>query len=421
MEEKKDTKNIDLKKEKTSANEVEKENAEKVTIMPTMIDESEDRVEKKRDLSAIIPTASFEESKTPEQIELISKDNDLKSDGSIALAIVDENGEAKLRANFKYPEPIDIIARKEELKSKKTSKNKKEKKKLTKTAQKFQNSTALMSLIVIIALVTFGLYIKYAPTEKDFKPLTVTIELGDALPIRRSSFVKPGIGKDVDELLYALNTNEVVLEKVGEYPFTITYQGITKEGKVIIEDTTAPELEIRNVTITEGSSYSAESFVEKCKDFSGCNYAFQDSDTELKFITPGYYTVYIVATDAYMNSTTKKADLVIESKGNVKNYHKETPFDFTAGYSVTENFELHFINGAKDLVLQTGKYTQTFKYQDELKYEAARKEYNGEVNYTCNDNDMTIIQVKEVTVIGSNYSYLSDIDTYLLNQGYTAR
>ena len=421
MEEKKEPKKTDLKNEKTSAKEVEKENAEKVTIMPTMIDESEERIEKKRDISAIIPTNNYGESKTPEQIELISKDNDLKSDGAIALASVDENGEATLRANFKYPEPIDIVARKEELKNKKITKTAKGKKKLTKSAQKFQNSSALMALIVIIFLVVFGLYVKYAPTEKDFQPLTVKIELGDALPIRRSSFVKPGVGKDVDELLYALNTNEVELEKVGEYPFTITYQGITKEGKVIIEDTTAPELEIRNVTITEGSSYSAESFVEKCKDFSGCNYAFQDSDTELKFTTPGYYTVYIVATDAYMNSTTKKADLVIESKGNVKNYYKETPFDFNAGYSVTENYELHFITGAKDLVLQTGKYTQTFKYQDELKYEAARKEYNGEVNYTCNDNDMTIIQVKEVTVIGSNYSYLSDIDTHLISQGYSAR
>ena len=77
------------------------------TIMPTMIDESEERIGKVRDLSSIIPTAPTHSSNENlsyenqhEDIELISKENDLKGDGSIAIANIDENGEAILRANF---------------------------------------------------------------------------------------------------------------------------------------------------------------------------------------------------------------------------------------------------------------------------------------------------------------------------------
>jgi stage V sporulation protein D (sporulation-specific penicillin-binding protein) len=80
------------KKEKTP----EQANQEIPTIMPTMIDESEE-IRKVRDLSAIIPAQNSKTALGEEEIELISKDNDLKSDGAAILATVDENGNSYLR------------------------------------------------------------------------------------------------------------------------------------------------------------------------------------------------------------------------------------------------------------------------------------------------------------------------------------
>lgn len=401
------------KKEKTP----EQANQMIPTIMPTMIDESEE-IRKVRDLSAIIPKSNEKTALGAEEIELISKDNNLKTDGSVTLANIDENGSAIVKANFLYPDQIDIEQRKEEQIKLKTKKKKKEKIKPSKVAQKFQNGMALSSLLVIIALICFWCYVKYSPTEEDFQPLLVEIELGEKLPIRTSSYVKPGKG-EIDELLYALDTSNVKLEEAGEYDFTVTYKGISKTGKVIIKDTTKPHLEIRTVFIVEGGTYDASSFVENCVDWSGCNYSFQDSNTEKKYTTPGSYVVYVVATDAYQNSATKKANLIIEARGNVKTYVKYSGYLHDAGYEVEEKYELHFDDGIDYAVLLNGVHTTIFKYQDELKYEEAKKQYYGEVNYTCIDNEQTIKKVESVDYIGSNYSKKEDINNYLLREGYS--
>jgi len=198
---------------------------EKVTITPTMIDESEERTEKKRDLSAIIP--KFEDTESNENsIELISQEKELKGDGAISIALINGDGNITLTSNAALPEQIDFEERKKEKQRNKGNKNKKIKKK-SKSAQKFQNQMSIMSLLVIIGLGIFWYWYKNHPTEKDFEPLTVIVEIGDSLPIRVSSYVKPGVGKDIeDELQYGLDLSKVVLEEVGDYEFYVTYKGI---------------------------------------------------------------------------------------------------------------------------------------------------------------------------------------------------
>ena len=80
--------------------------------MPTMIDDSMDDREVKRDISAIIP--KFEAMENKDGTELTSKDAILKADGSVILATIPESGEPVITENFTLPEPIDIKARKEE-------------------------------------------------------------------------------------------------------------------------------------------------------------------------------------------------------------------------------------------------------------------------------------------------------------------
>lgn len=390
-----------------------------VTIMPTMIDDSMDDREVKRDISAIIP--KFEAMENKDGTELTSKDAILKADGSVILATIPESGEPVITENFTLPEPIDIKARKEEQIKAKNQKKKKEKVAPSKAAKKQQNIMSIAALLIIVGLVAFYFIVVKAPGEEDFTPLTLTIELGDKLPVRTKDYVIPGAGGKVDDLQYIKDVSKVVVEEVGEYEFSITYRGITKYGRVIIQDTTKPKLETREVKIIEGQTYTVSSFVESCRDHSGCNYEFKRSETPNEFTSPGTYVVPIVATDAYGNSVEKKANLIIEAKGIVKIFEKVESFDFSTGYSLTETYELNFAEYADDTYLFSGIQKRVLTYEDEEKYQAARKTYNGEPNYQCIDHEKQIIFSKTVSSVGNNYTKLNDILTYFTQEGYTEK
>lgn len=390
------------------------------TIMPTMIDESEEQAEKKKDLSAIIP--QFTDNSEVAETELISKDNMFKSDASITLAVVNEAGEATMDAGAKLPEQIDMEQRKKEIEASKNVKKAKKKEKRDRRRarrnKRQENIIALSSLIVMIALGIFGHWFFTHKTDKDFLPKTVTIELGERLPVQKLSYIQPGVGDKIEDILYTIDTSKVVLEEIGEYDYTVTYKGITKSGKIKIVDTTPPELEVRTVTITEGNQYKAETFVEECRDPTGCNYSFQDLNTEQKNTAAGSYVVYIVATDAYGNSTTKKASLIIETEGNLRRYVKTTEYNQTLGYEVIEAYDLHFSEYSTYGILIDGTQEKTFKYQDVERYEAARKEYQGELGYSFSDSEMTITYKISTHTVGNNYSNSNDIDNYLTREGF---
>lgn len=409
----------DEKAPKTEQEQLEQQ--ETVTIMPTMIDESEEKKTKKRDLSGIIP--KFEESEAnPDAIELISKDIKLKSDGAVSIALVNGDGSINVIENVTMPEQIDIEERrKEKQKNKNRTKKNKDRKK-SKVAQQVQNRTALISLLIIIALAGAFYWYKNHPTEKDFQPLHVKVEIGESLPIRTSSYVKPGVGKEVDELQYALDLSEVVLEEVGDYDFRVTYKNVTKTGTLSIVDTKAPDLTVRNFSIREGETYDASSFVLDCKDPNGCNYAFLDTETTKKITNPGSYTVYVVATDAFQNSVTKQASLIIENAGELTAFSKTTTFDIDKGYELTENYNLYFNTYSNHSVLINGSiYEMQYKYHDEEVYERAKKEHDGEVNYSFDDSQKIISYRQTINTVGSNYTELVDIENYLIREGFYKR
>ena len=391
-----------------------------VTITPSFVDDTiSPPVEKKRDISAIIP--KFEENdNNANLVELVSKDNELKSDGSVSLGSINSEGNVFLNNAAVLPEQIDIEKRKIEAQKRKSHKNKKQKKKLSLSAQKVQNSTALLALVIIVALAGFAYYFFNRPTDEDFMPINLTIELGEKLPIRTSAYVKPGIGKDVDELAYALDLSNVNVSQPGTYEFTVTHSGIKKNGQIIIQDTTAPELNVRQLVISQGSSYNAASFVQTCSDPSGCNYSFQDEATTTKYTLPGSYVVYVVATDAYNNATTKQASLIIEAEGNLRTYIKNIHYDNSLGYEVVETYNLRFLNNQDNSILFGGTHIVEHIYQDQTKYQKDQETYAGEVNYTFDNANMKIIYTESnLNFVGSNYSKLSDIESYLSREGFS--
>ena len=317
---------------KQAQEKVEQTEVEETVISPIIADEKEE-ITKKVDLSAIIPEGPSVAGETPEEekteaaLLLESKDKTLKTDGVVTIGTLTEEG-ATVKPGASLPDPIDIELRKKRKQDQQKSKRKTKKVKTeTDEQKKALNTNTLIAIGLIAILAGLVYYILHRKTEKDFQPLNVTVELGDKLPLRTSSYVKPGVGKSVNELSYVLDKSQVVVDQVGIYDFTVTYKGLTKTGKVEIKDTTAPDLIVREVIIKEGTVYSADMFVKECHDWSGCEYSFEDKETTEKYHLPGTYDVFIVALDPYGNKTTKKTTLTIEEKGYVKKFFKTEPYN----------------------------------------------------------------------------------------------
>lgn len=396
------------------------------TITPTMLDEEEiaHASSGHKDLSAIIPEYNNEISR--KEVSFNSKDNELKSDGSVILATFNtENLEEDpvLDSDAAIPEQINIEERKIEIARNKNKKRKKieKKKKRSEAERKIargQNIICLISLTIIIGIVAFVYYYKERPLDSKFKVLEVQVEIGDRLPIRKENYVKPGIGTRIDELTYSINTEKVVVDAIGEYEYTVTHNGITKPGIIKIVDTKAPTLIVREVVITEGMTYTPASFVQECQDYSGCNYSYEDPETPNKYKEPGEYIIYIVAIDAYQNKAVKQASLKIEATGMVKHFVKKELFDFEKGYEKTTEYELHFTDFASTAIILNGKQIITYKYNDEDLYRKDKGEYYGFETYTFDDDSKTITKKDTISSVGNNYTRLNNVIDYLTGQGY---
>ena len=395
---------------------------EQIVLAPTASTDTEVQ-QKKVDLSAIIPEGpTVEETQSEEKTEaaliLESKDKVLKTDGVVTIGTLTEDG-ATVNPGANFPEQIDVEFRKRKKQEQLRSKRKNQKTKTFSEEQKKALNTNTLIVIGLIAILA-GLvyYILHRKTEKDFVPLPVTVELGDKLPLRTSSYVKPGIGKSVNELTYVLDKSQAMVDKVGVYEFSITYKGTTKKGKVTIQDTTPPDLTVVDLTITEGTAYSTDMFVKQCLDWSGCEYSFEDKDTLEKYRTAGEYDVYITATDPYENKTTKKAKLTIEEQGMVKKFFKTEPYNESLGYEVKIIYDLHFTGFMDDSILLRGYEIREYTYRDEAKYNADKEKYRGIAEWTADDDKKMLTYNSGVINTVNRSSRMNQIVDYLVAEGY---
>ena len=413
------------KKEETPV-ETPEVKEEQITIMPTMMDASDTGIkENKVDLSAIIPTDETPttidtgEENTEAAMFLQSKDKVLKTDGVVVVGKLTEES-ATVNPGAKFPEQIDVELRRrkyeESLKSKKKTKKVRT---ISEEQKRSQTITSLIVLALIGVIIGAVYYILNRKTALDFQPLTVTVELGDSLPIRTAKYVKPGIGTNVNEMAYVLDKNQVKESQVGEYPFTVTFRGTTKTGKVIIQDTTPPELIVSDKIITEGTTYNAELFVDDCHDWSGCSYSFQDAQTTEKYREAGEYDIYVVASDPYGNKTTKKVKLTIEEQGMVKKYVKYEEYNPEKGYSLKTTYDLHFTGFMDEPILLRGYEIREYTYQDEAKYNADYEAQKGNKGWEFNPETKVITYKSEAVNTIDRYSRMTQLCEYLESIGYT--
>ena len=130
------------------------------------------------------------------------------------------------------------------------------------------------------------------------------LTIGDVLldPVRDQSLIDPA---EIDR---------INASGIGTHTITSTLGPQTLECKVIVADTTGPQLELRDVQVRMGYTTSMEAFVVSAKDISGVDDV--RLMTELDFTKEGKQTVTIEAEDTHGNVTTGEALLWLATDFN---------------------------------------------------------------------------------------------------------
>ncbi len=107
---------------------------------------------------------------------------------------------------------------------------------------------------------------------------------------------------------FAADPSLVDTKKPGIYAIDILVDGIAYTTMLRVEDTTAPEVEVRNLTVYEGDAVSPQDFIASAEDATELSYRFE---AEIGQTAPGDYPVAVLVTDAAGNQTRKEAVLTV--------------------------------------------------------------------------------------------------------------
>lgn len=194
--------------------------------------------------------------------------------------------------------------------------------------QKVHNTKRTITQIVIICVCIIGVIlcfylVNYFNKNNNKDAIiemrdSVATEINTEYPDKTVFFEElENVKEDDIEISYA----DADITKVGEYPVVLKIYNKTYKSKLIIVDTIAPVVKVKDVSIEAGKSYKATDFVESCTDNSKekCKVAFytlatdQDGNklTYDNFTTSGTYKIQIVASDSSDNTTISQATLTI--------------------------------------------------------------------------------------------------------------
>ncbi len=141
----------------------------------------------------------------------------------------------------------------------------------------------------------------------------LTIELGTLLTIENLIYDMEKAGNAVNQAdIDAINQSGV-----GEYEIHSEYNGMQNTTKIVVKDTTPPELTLKEVTVYVGQTVEdVNQFVEAIQEKSEFNLIM---DTTPDVTKEGTQEITITAEDAYGNKTTQttKLNVVNDTEGPV--------------------------------------------------------------------------------------------------------
>ena len=189
------------------------------------------------------------------------------------------------------------------------------------------NAKSIFKTLIIICFLLgllIGGYI-YFHNKNILRLNSVTIELGNQIPTKIDLYVKNKVKNAND---YKLHVSSVsvdqngVADEVGEFLYTVTYENQKKKGKIIVKDTTAPKVVLKDLNVGVNEDFRMEEAIESCEDLSlPCKVEFKSSRDKIYLTQIGTHTVTLKISDKYGNYvymdtqlTTSSSDTLLGEK-----------------------------------------------------------------------------------------------------------
>lgn len=240
----------------------------------------------------------------------------------------------------------------------------------------------------------------------------LTVEAGRD-SISANDFRKEDKGIDAS---FVSDMTAVDLNTIGEYPVSIEYKGKTYECTLIVEDTLAPEAEIRNVSVYSNQELKPEDFVVSITDATDVTVTL-GSQPDLTMEAQSLVTV--ILTDAAGNTAEYEAVLtVFVDNGAPQLTGVEAIFtyigtepDYLAGVTAMDDRDMDMeitVDTSKVMLDSIGTYDIVYSVTDEAGHTTT---VNSTVTVTDDNTAPTILGVHNISLyLGTAVSYRSGIE-----------
>lgn len=319
-------------------------------------------------------------------------------------------GDSVIATNNPLPDPIDITV-------KRKGNDKAKTKKVKVLSKKEKIAGFFLRLFVVLVLAGGGFsvyYFGFKTNPSRFTLKTIYLELGDHLPNTVSYYIDNS--NKYDDMEYNLNIDGVKQNTIGTYTYTVTHKGVTKTAQVIVRDTKAPVLKIKDkehLMFQKNASVNKDDIVISCEDISNCTYK---TEYEISTETPGEKEINIIARDEAGNETKEAVTIrivdiqksVVCTSSDIESTDKK--------FKQNDVYTL-FFDGNDYLVRYSG--IKLYTYTDYEAYFAKLEELQSDSNYTFNRTNFTYSEATEVKT--NNYTSLSELINYYNDNGFTCK
>ena len=164
-----------------------------------------------------------------------------------------------------------------------------------------------------LMILMFPILVGCQKESMTLKTDTVDVEYGNIISLKAEDYLKNE--KDfldkVEVTTNAKNEKEKDYPQVGEYEILLKYDDTTEKVKVVVKDTIAPKLDIKDKYEVEYNSKLDQKEL-KANDLSKTEISLDDSKVNYK--KAGMYKAVVIAKDSSDNETKKEIEIVVKEE-----------------------------------------------------------------------------------------------------------
>ncbi len=161
--------------------------------------------------------------------------------------------------------------------------------------------TIILSLILVIGGIVFFVL---NMSSLELLSTNQTIEINSEVDF--TSYIKEVKNGDIADVV--IDGSNVNVNQLGDYIVYYTYKDKTKELTLSVVDTIAPVVEVKELSVLQGTKVTVEDLITNISDATKTTSSFE---TEYDFSTEGKHDVNIIVEDEGKNKTTLKTTVEI--------------------------------------------------------------------------------------------------------------